>query len=184
MTENDIGSPYQTQKAPAFRIWAVLSIAVLIGTMLFIPWKIGSLGYMPQDDAGRHIGKAISGKPWNEILVMRPEITTDMHYGWDALLTFLHKRAGLGADALMAFSVSFCFLAFAIFPMFFLRRSEAWMAALGLLLVFDPFVLSRIFLGRPFIISSAVLAFLLYAAVGASHAVTVIAPVKRTRSIQ
>jgi hypothetical protein len=153
--------PPDHRASPAFHVWAVLSVALLIGTVLFIPARVGSLGFMPQDDAGRHIGKAVSGKPWNEILVMRPEITTDMHHGWDALLTFLHRRAGLGPDALMAFSMSLGFILFAALPLFFLRRPEAWIAALGILLVFDPFVLSRFFLGRPFIISSAVLASLL-----------------------
>ena len=159
MDKTPLSPEHRTSQA--FHLWAVLSVALLIGVVLFIPARVGILGFMPQDDAGRHIGKAISGKPWNEILVMRPEITTDMHHGWDALLTALHRHAGLGADALMAFSISLGFILFAALPLFFLRRPEAWIAALGILLVFDPFVLSRFFLGRPFIISCAVLASLL-----------------------
>jgi hypothetical protein len=144
------------------RIWGILSLVVLIAAIMFIPARIGSLGFLPPDDAGRHIAKAISGKSWNEILVMRPEIITDMWHGWDALLAFLHKHAGLGPDALMAFSMTLCFILFAALPLFFLRRPEAWIAALGVVAVFEPYLLYRVFLGRPFIISSALLAALLF----------------------
>jgi hypothetical protein len=161
MADNNSSLLRSSKQTPSFRLWAVLTLVALIGVVIFVPVRIGSMGFMPPDDAGRHIGKAISGKSWNKILVMRPEITTDMHHGWDVLLAALYNHAGLSADALMAFSMSFCFMLFAALPLFFLKRPEAWIAALGLLLIFDPFMLSRFFLGRPFIISSAMLALLL-----------------------
>jgi hypothetical protein len=143
------------------RLWAILSFCVLLGAVAFAPARIGSMGFSPPDDANRHVAKAICGKPWNRILVMRHDITTDMHHGWDALLTFLHKRVGVRKYGLMAFSVSFCFVLFAAVPLFFLRRPESWLIVFGFLILFDPAGVLRFFLGRPFIIGCATLSFLL-----------------------
>jgi hypothetical protein len=143
------------------RIAAMVSLCVLLASILFVPARIGSQGYFPPDDAPRHVGKAISGKPWNEILVMRKDITTDMHHGWDLLLGFLHKRTGMGKDGLLAFSYSFCFILFMLVPLFFLRRPEAWLVVMGFCTLFDPVFSNRFLLGRPFIIGCAVLCYLL-----------------------
>ncbi|MBN2036998.1 MAG: hypothetical protein JW768_09680 [Chitinispirillaceae bacterium] len=161
MPRKNFMSSFSVDSNHGLRIWAVLTLAVLIGTVFFIPGRIGVMGYMPPDDASRHIGKAISGKPWNDILVIRPEITTDMHHGWDTMLGFLHRKLGVSANGLMAFSVSFCFILFAVLPLFFLRRPEAWPATLCLLSIFDIYLLNRIFLGRPFIVSISVLSIIL-----------------------
>ena len=150
-----------TTGKPATRLWEILSFAVLLSVILFAPAKIGSLGFYPPDDANRHVGKAISGKPWNQILVMRKDITTDMHHGWDTLLTFLHKRFGIGKYGLMAFSVSFCFILFAAVPLFFLRRPESWLIVFGFFTLFDPVEPLRFFVGRPFIVGCAMLNLLL-----------------------
>jgi hypothetical protein len=143
------------------RLWAVLSFAVLLGAVMFVPARIGSMGFFPPDDANRHVGKAIAGKPWNQILVMRKDMTTDMHHGWDALLTFLHRRAGVGKHGLIVFSVSFCFILFTALPLFFLKRPEAWLIVYVFYSMFDPGSMLRFFLGRPFIVGCAALSFLL-----------------------
>jgi hypothetical protein len=140
------------------RPWALLSIMILAFSVLIMPPRIGSMGYVPDDDANRHVGKALSGKPWNEILVLRQGMTADLHHGWDICLTFLHRRFDAGQRGLMAFSITFCFLMFAAAPMFFLRRPEAWLIAVGVIAVFDPFFITRYFLGRPFIIGCGVCA--------------------------
>ena len=58
------------------RLWA---IAILI--ILFIPLKIIEYGYLPGDDALRHAAKAVSGKPWPEILVLGPAFHFDPELG-------------------------------------------------------------------------------------------------------
>ena len=45
-------------------------IAVIV-TLLCVAGKIIGYGFLPQDDALRHAAKAVSGKPWSEILVLR-----------------------------------------------------------------------------------------------------------------
>jgi len=146
---------------PSLRLWAMLSLGALLASILFTPARIGSQGYFPIDDAPRHVGKAVSGKSWNEILVMRETITTDMHHGWDSFLGFLHKRMNIGKDGLLAISYSLCFILFAVVPLFFLKRPESWLIVLGFCSLFDPGFSSRFLLGRPFIIGCAVLSFML-----------------------
>src|ERR1041385_3086953 len=50
---------------------------VVLFTCLLIPLKIISYGYLPKDDALRHAAKAVSGTPWQEILVMRSDFVLD-----------------------------------------------------------------------------------------------------------
>ena len=44
---------------------------VVVSTLIFIPLKINSYGFLPGDDAMRHAAKTISGKTWQQILIMR-----------------------------------------------------------------------------------------------------------------
>src|ERR1700720_4110804 len=52
---------------------------VVVITLLLVPLKIIGYGYLPADDALRHAAKAVSGKPWSEILVMRNDFAIDQH---------------------------------------------------------------------------------------------------------
>jgi hypothetical protein len=108
----------------------------------------------------RHAAKAISGKGWAEILVLRPEITIDIHGGWHALLEFIYKISGCSVDNLVVFSIVFLFILFCIIPLFFLKRPEAWLISLLILAVSNHLIISRVFLGRPFIFTMAVVVFL------------------------
>ncbi|HEY5234062.1 MAG TPA: hypothetical protein VIK35_11070, partial [Verrucomicrobiae bacterium] len=45
------------------------SLAAIL-TVLMIPLRIIQYGYLPGDDALRHAAKAVSGRPWPEILVL------------------------------------------------------------------------------------------------------------------
>jgi hypothetical protein len=124
--------------------------------LLCIPLRVMSYGYIPVDDAGRHAAKAVSGKPWQEILVMRPDFAEDSHPGWHWILGELHKRMGMDVDGLVAFEVASMMALFLIAPLFFLRRPEAWAATLLILAVFRSSSIFRISLGRPLIFSMAV----------------------------
>ena len=44
---------------------------LILAIILLIPFKIISYGYLPSDDALRHAAKAVSGKTWSEILILR-----------------------------------------------------------------------------------------------------------------
>ena len=69
------------QRYVPLAVWALVFLVILA-----IPLKIISYGYIPPDDALRHAAKAVSGKPWPEILVMGPTFQIDHNYGWHFLL--------------------------------------------------------------------------------------------------
>jgi hypothetical protein len=108
-------------------------------------------GYSPPDDALRHVAKVISGKQWQDILVVRKEITMDSHPGWHFFLKQVSRLTGPDSSLLLNFSVLFLFLLFVIPPVFLFKRSEAWTLSLLIFTLFGG--VYRLFLGRPFIFS-------------------------------
>ncbi len=135
--------------------------ALVFLTLVLIPLKVVSLGYIPPDDASRHVAKAISGKPWSEILVMRPDITLDQHLGWHTLLQLTYKTFFLDNDSLVIFSVVSLCIIFSLTFFFGFRRSESVILAMLLCVVTHPGILYRQMLGRPYIFSMSVLILIL-----------------------
>jgi len=135
----------------------IISVAVL--TIILIPLKVISYGYLPIDDALRHAGKVISGKGWDQILVIRDDIKMDSHPGWHAILGFVHRVFGIDQDGLVVFSVIPLFILFCLIPLFFLERPEAWPLTL-LLFAITTGGMGRLFFGRPYIVSMIVLLIL------------------------
>lgn len=128
-------------------------MAILV--VIVVPFKIVSLGYMPYDDALRHSAKAVSGKPWSEILVLGNTYTVDHNFGWEFFLRQIHLLLNVDADWLVVFSIVFLLLLISSVGFFWLQRPEAWIGSLLLVeLVAPP---DRILLGRPFILSMSVL---------------------------
>ena len=141
----------------------VLLLCLLILTT--IPLKVIGYGYQPGDDALRHAGKVISGKDWQDILVIRPDITMDSHPGWHFVLGQLYKGIGSPAnagDVLVCFSVIATFLLLTLPPLFYTRRPEAWLLALLAIIPFIPTFHGRLLLGRPFAISMAGVVYLCF----------------------
>lgn len=135
--------------------------ALVILTLLLIPFKIISLGYMPPDDASRHVAKAISGKSWQEILVMRPDITLDMHIGWHTILGFLHDSLGMSADSMVIFSVISLYIIFSVVLLTGFRWVEAIIFASLLSMLTLPGIVYRQMLGRPYLVSVSALVVIL-----------------------
>jgi len=117
---------------------------------------------MPSDDALRHSAKAISDKDWNEIVVLRPGITMDSYPGWHALLSLIHNALNWDTHSLVMFSIVFMFLIFCLTPLFFLRYPESWLASLLCIAIMIPVWILRLMLGRPFILTMAVLMAILF----------------------
>lgn len=134
----------------------LIVVSFAAAALVLISLKIIGYGYLPQDDALRHAAKAISGKPWSEILVLRSEIKMDDHPGWHAILGFIHESTGWDQDGLVVFSIVTFFLAFCIIPVFFLKFPEFWLLALFCISLIERNFIMRLFLGRPYIISMAV----------------------------
>ncbi len=138
-----------------------VALILLAAMALLTPLRIMGLGFLPPDDALRHAAKAISGKPWSEILVMRPEITLDSHPGWHLCLSLLANHIHLNAESLVVFSFVFFFILFTLVPALFLPNPEFWIASLLAVFFCSPMLAFRLMLGRPFIFTCAVICCLM-----------------------
>ena len=145
-----------------FRRYVPLAVWVIVAlVILAIPLKIISYGYLPGDDALRHCAKAVSGKPWTEILVVGDTFKIDQSIGWHNILGAVHAATGWSAEGLVIFSVVALFIVVngALLP--WLKRPEAWLVALLAAMVVSDLP-QRFLLGRPFNLSIAVLMVILF----------------------
>lgn len=146
VTDGTVGIPWDWESRYTPLVVWLLSAAALLLT----PLQIISYGYHPHDDALRHAAKAVSGKSWDEILVMGPDIE-GFHWGWHQLLSWVHHGLGISVDGLVVFSVLVLFLLFAFLPLLAVRRPEAWILALATLGFSSFWRIERLFFGRPFL---------------------------------
>ena len=147
----------------AFRRYVPLAVwAIVILVILVIPLKIISYGYLPGDDALRHAAKAVSGKPWPEILVLGSAFQIDHNYGWHLLLRQIYLGSHCNTEGLVLFSVVALFALVNWSALPWLKRPEAWLIALiAVALTSDLWM--RFLLGRPFIVTIAGLLTILFA---------------------
>ncbi|MGB7748268.1 MAG: hypothetical protein WBN75_13385 [Verrucomicrobiia bacterium] len=154
----------------ALRRYVPLAVwALVILVLLAIPLKIISIGYLPTDDALRHVAKAVSGKPWPEILVVGPAFQIDHNYGWHFLLRQIYLRSkcdppneARDAENLVVFSVVALFVLVGWSALPWLKRPEAWLIALTAAVLASDVPL-RFLIGRPFILTIAGLLTILFA---------------------
>jgi hypothetical protein len=135
-------------------------IAVVL-TALFISLKIPAYGYLPPGDARRHAAKPFAGKPYSEIIVMRPEYVVDHSPGWEWLLGALHRDLGWNKDGLIAFSISSLLLWIFCLPLIWLRRPDAWLAAILAQMIAIPELMTRWTQARPYLLTEGILIALL-----------------------
>ena len=153
---NDHASPLDAvRRYVPLAIWVIVLL-----TVLFIPLRIIQYGYLPGDDALRHAAKAVSGKPWSEILVLNHTYRIDHEFGWNLLLTKVHQWESWNADALVIFSVVTLFVltGWSVLP--WLKRPEAWLITLLTASVVSG-VPQRFTLGRPYLVTVAAVMTLL-----------------------
>jgi len=130
---------------------------IAISTIILIPLKIIGYGFLPMDDALRHAAKTISGKSWQQILVMRSDFPIDPSPGWQKILQWVHSGFGGDAETLVVFSVVALMLLVTLSALPWLRRPEAWLAALLIASVFAPACTTRFARGRPYLLTDAML---------------------------
>jgi len=145
---------------PARRYLPLAVWVIVLMTLLLIPLRIIQYGYIPPDDALRAAGKAVSGKSWQQILVVDDAYKMDHEYGWSLLLAKVHTAFNADADTIVIFSVVSLFLLASLVVVPWLRYPEAWLATLALSMV-TALVPFRLMLGRPYIITIAALLSLL-----------------------
>ena len=115
--------------------WAFTVRMLVLATILIIPLRIVGQGFLPPDDALRHAAKVVSGRPWTEIVVLRPDMTLDAHPGWHAFLRGVRQLTGADAHALVLVSVVGLFVLALLPAPLLLRRPEAALTVLTVLVV-------------------------------------------------
>jgi hypothetical protein len=136
-------------------------LAVLL-TAGFICLKILGGGYIPPGDARRHVAKPFAGKPYSQIVVMRPQYVVDHSPGWEWLLGLLHRALGWEEDGLISFSVASMALCVLCFPLIWVRHPEAWLAAVLAQMLAIPDLMTRWVQGRPYLLTEGILMGLLF----------------------
>ena len=129
--------------------------------LFYIPVKITSYGWMPQDDALRHAAHGVNEKTWGEVILVRPEFDVDHNPGWHSILRFLHRSFDLNQDDLLLLSIIGLYLLFNITGAILSPRPLAWVAALAVLAVSDLAATYRVIIGRPYLVSCSVALILL-----------------------
>ncbi len=135
---------------------------VVVSAIILIPLKIISYGFLPMDDALRHAAKTVSGKSWQQILVMRDDFPIDPSPGWQKILEWVHDIHGGDAESLVIFSVVALMLLVMLCGLVWFRRPEAWLAALLMASVFIPACTTRFARGRPYLVTDAVVMTILF----------------------
>ena len=134
----------------------LLIVALVVQAIILLPVLLLARGYFPTDDCLRHAAKAVDGRPWAEILVLRPGFMADPHAAWHGLLRAVHLATGWEADGLVMLTVAFLSILVLLAPLPWLKAPEAWLSAW----VFAWISVSgqaRLLLGRPLLVAMAAL---------------------------
>jgi type IV secretory pathway VirB2 component (pilin) len=135
---------------------------VVVSVIILIPLKIIGYGFLPMDDAMRHAAKAVSGKSWQQILVMQDGFQIDPSFGWQKILEWIYHGFGGNAETLVVFSVIALMLLVMLCGLPWFRRPEAWLAALFIAAIFIPACTTRFARGRPYLLTDAILITILF----------------------
>jgi hypothetical protein len=155
--------PTAAEGSPLERYVPLASWLLVIVTLLFVALKIVGTGYLPGGDARRHVAQAFASKPYTETVVMKPAYQMDHSPGWDWILRQLHEKAGLTKDQLISFSLGALMLCFFLAPLPWMRRPEAWLAALLAELIAIPELMTRLTQARPLLFTESICMIVLIA---------------------
>jgi len=144
------------------RFVPLLVLAATLLVVFLLPLKIIAYGYLPSDDALADAAKSITGKPWPEILVLRSDYAIDNHIGWHALLRDVYLLTKCGDESLLLFSMTALFTLVGWSALPWLKRPEAWLITLILMLGIQSPFMGRFMLGRPFLLSILSLVTILF----------------------
>jgi hypothetical protein len=157
MNDDSKSSPFESfQRYVPLLAWLVVAV-----TIIAIPLKIISYGYLPGDDALRHAAKAVSGKPWPDILVVSDVFKIDHNFGWHFFLRQIHLLTHWDTEQLVVFTVVLLFSLVGWSALPWLRRPEAWLVAMAAAAL-SADMPSRFDLGRPFLLTDTGLLTILF----------------------
>ena len=127
--------------------WAIAILLIFV-----IPLKIIGDLYLPVDDALRHAAKAVSGKSWSDIVILRQPFHVDPEYGWGVILRQVYLWTHFSADKLVVVSVVTLFCLVGWSALACMRRPEALFGSI-IVLSLTTGLTSRLMFGRPFIVT-------------------------------
>lgn len=133
----------------------LLSLLIISIVFLIIPMKIIQYGWLPSDDARRHVAFSTLDCKWSDILVIDKKFDTDHNAGWHQILRFLHKKLGFTKEGLIRFSVIALYLLINLTGILVSPSPVCWLLAILFFLICDAAVSPRMMLGRPYIFSCA-----------------------------
>jgi hypothetical protein len=146
----DQGTEFFTRNARHI-LWLLVIVVIILAPLLLL-----AQGYLPLDDCLRHAAKAVDGRPWSDVLVLRPGILVDPHAPWHALLKALASLFGLGAEGLVTLTVGGLFTLILLAPLPWMEAPDGWILAWVLTWVAGG-VQARLLLGRPYEVPMAAL---------------------------
>lgn len=140
----------------------LLGAVIIAAAAVLIPGVILGQGFLPSDDALFYAAKVISGKNWDEILLLGPGFNVEyLRFGWTRILELVHSFSGMDQDALVGFAVIVQFFLFAILPCLLFSHPEAWIGSLLVLSICIPAEMTRFLIGRPMTFSMTVFVLIL-----------------------
>ncbi len=134
---------------------SLFMLIVIILMFLYIPFKIISYGWTPEDDALRHVAFSTINAKWSDIVVMDEKYDADHNAGWHTILKFLYNYCNFQKEDLMIFSVVSLFFLLNICGIIVSPLPISWCLSLLIILNTEPVFLFRTLLGRPYILSCA-----------------------------
>lgn len=142
-----------------------LSLLFVLTAVGLLPLLLWGMGLIPPDDALRHVGAAVSGKAWSEVLLLREGFNGEVmtHPLWDGGLRLL-AMMGLEADLLILVSVTLPWFLLLGSLALVTRKPEAALLGFLLLYVAGDGLASRFLIGRPFIMAAACTVWVLWLA--------------------
>jgi hypothetical protein len=146
----------------AGRYVPLLALAASLIVVLILPLKIIGYGFLPPDDALADAAKSITGKPWPQILVLTNDYAIDNHIGWHTFLRQVYLWTRCGDESLVLFSMTALFTLVGWSALPWLKRPEAWLITLILMLGVQAPFMRRFMMGRPFMWSMLALMTILF----------------------
>ena len=139
----------------------LLAILILFIVYIIVPLKIISKGYLPTDDAKRHVAYAVSNHKWSDVIEITPGLESDHNVGWHKLLRFIYNLFRINKRDLLLISIIGLFLLFNLTGSLISPNISAWAVTLIVMFLFEVSLIQRALLGRPYLISSIAILILL-----------------------
>lgn len=133
----------------------LLSLLIISIVFLIIPMKIIQYGWLPSDDALRHVAFSSVARQWKDVLVIKEELESDHNPGWHQILRFLHDKLNVSKIGLLRLSVIGLFLLINITGILISPNPVCWLLAIAFILICDYGIFGRMLLGRPYLVSCA-----------------------------